>query len=82
MRHIIHVHQANMRQGKPAIIDRTYIRSTHHTNLAVLCECGKVAATIVQSEQQDACGAHIWIEATKTNGNGYSSEQTMSSIKI
>ena len=76
MRHKIHVHQQKMRQGEPAIIDRTYLRSTHHTSLEIICPCGcdEIAAVMVQSKEQDACGAHIWIEATKTSGDGLDAE--------
>lgn len=75
MKHVIHVHQANMRQGKPAIIDRTYIRSTHHKNLSIICpHCDKKAAVVVQTTEQDACGAHITIKAVKTKGDGEDAE--------
>jgi hypothetical protein len=75
MQHTIHVHQAKMRMGQPAIIDRTYIRSTHHKNLTIVCpHCNKDAAVIVQTTEQDACGAHITIKATKTYGDGLNSE--------
>lgn len=76
MKHTIHVHQQKMRKGQPAVIDRTYIRSTHHRRLEIICPCGcdEVAAVVVQSKVQDACGAHIWIEATKTSGDGPDAE--------
>jgi hypothetical protein len=65
-----------MRQGKPAIIDRTHIRSTHHRNLKIICPgCDEVAATVIQTTEQDACGAHITIQATKTSGDGPDPEQ-------
>ena len=70
MKHVIHVHQQRMRSKKPAIIDRTYKRSTHHTKLDIVCKRGEVAATVIQHEEQDACGAHIWIEAEYTAGDG------------
>ena len=76
VKHEIHVHHQNMRAGKPAVIDRTYKRSTHHTRLEILCPCGcdEVAAVMIQSKEQNACGAHIWIEATRTRGDGPESE--------
>ena len=76
MKHEIHVHQQRMRKGLSAIIDRTYKRSTHHTRLEIICPCGcdEVAAVMVQHTEQNACGAHIWIEATKTVGDGPSPE--------
>ena len=47
MKHTIHVHQANMRQGKPAIIDRTYKRSNHSMYLAIKCPtCHTTAAEV------------------------------------
>lgn len=64
-----------MRQGKPAIIDRTYKRSTHHTHLIIVCpHCDREAAEVIQTTEQDACGAHITIHATKTLGDGQDSE--------
>ena len=75
MKHTIHVHQQKMRKGEPAIIDRTYIRSTHHSNLSIVCpHCDKKAAVVIQTTEQDACGAHITIQATKTIGDGKDSE--------
>lgn len=66
MKHIIHVHQQKIRKNEPAIIDRTYKGSTHHSQLAIVCECGKKAATVIHSPQPDSCGARVWIEATNT----------------
>lgn len=66
MKHIIHVHQQNIRQNKPAIIDRTYKGSTHSTSLDIVCKCGEVAATVVQQEKPDSCGARVWIKADAT----------------
>lgn len=66
MKHTIHVHQQNIRQNKPAIIDRTYKGSTHSTSLEIVCECGKVAATVTQSEIPDSCGARVVIKASAT----------------
>lgn len=67
MKHTIHVHQANMRQGKPAIIDRTYKRSNHSMYVAIKCPtCHTTAAEVIQTTAQDACGAHITIQATET----------------
>jgi hypothetical protein len=68
MRHVIHIHQLNMRQGRPAIIDRTYRGSTHHERLEIVCPCGceQVAAVVVQSPTPDRCGARAWIEAGLT----------------
>lgn len=64
MKHTVHVHQQAMRQGAPAIIDRTYKGSTHHRRLEIVCgSCGEVAATVVQSDTPDRCGARVWIEA-------------------
>ena len=75
MRHTIHVHQAKMRMGQPAIIDRTYIRSTHHKKWKIICpHCQEEAAVVVQTTEQDACGAHITIQAVKTQGDGQNSE--------
>ena len=64
MKHIIHVHQQNIKKGINAIIDRTYKGSTHHKSLAIHCpSCGTVSATVVQSDTPDRCGARVWIEA-------------------
>jgi hypothetical protein len=68
MRHVVHVHQQNIKKGLPAIIDRTYKGSTHHTHLDILCGCGEVAATVVQSPTPDHCGARVWIEASHVQG--------------
>lgn len=69
MKHVIHVHQQNIRKDLDAIIDRTYKGSTHHRRLNIVCPCGcnKVAATVVQSEKPDSCGARVWIEASITS---------------
>jgi len=67
MKHIIHVHQQKIRKGLAAIIDRTYKGSTHHQSLNIICpHCLNVAATVVQSEAPDRCGARVWIEAEET----------------
>lgn len=66
MRHTIHVHQLRMRRGESAIIDRTYKGSTHSRKVTILCpSCHTPAATVVQSEKPDSCGARIWINATE-----------------
>ena len=54
---IVHVHQAEMRKGNPAIIVRTWRGSTHHRSVEF-----NGPARIVQSATPDACGARIWIE--------------------
>lgn len=56
MRKVLHVHQALMRQGKPALICRTYKGSTHHGEIKVLGP-----STLVQSATPDSCGAKITI---------------------
>jgi hypothetical protein len=68
MKHIIHVHQQKIKKGLDAIIDRTYKGSTHHRRVEIICPCGcgHVAATVVQSETPDSCGARVWIEAQDT----------------
>jgi hypothetical protein len=67
MKHIIHVHQQNIKKGLAAIIDRTYKGSKHQRTLDIVCpHCDNVAATVVQSETPDKCGARVWIEAEKT----------------
>jgi hypothetical protein len=68
MKHVVHVHQQNIRRGQAAIIDRTYRGSTHHERLEIICGCGceQVAAVVVQSRQPDRCGARVWIEASDT----------------
>ena len=58
MKAIIHVHQANLRAGKPAIIIRCYKGSTHHREVYV-----NGPMRIVQSDEPDRCGARCWIEA-------------------
>lgn len=68
MKHIIHIHQLNLKKNDDAIIDRTYKGSTHHRNLIIHCpSCHSVAAEVVQSETPDHCGARAWIEATETS---------------
>lgn len=57
MKAIIHVHQAKMRKGEPAIIIRTYKGSTHHREVS--CD-GPMR--IVQSDVPDRCGARVVIE--------------------
>lgn len=66
MKHVIHVHQQNIKKGAPAIIDRTYKGSQHSRTLNIVCKCGEVAATVVQSDVPDSCGARVWIEAGAT----------------
>jgi len=64
MKHIIHVHQQKIKKNLAAIIDRTYKGSKHSRKLTVVCpHCGNDAATVVQSETPDSCGARVWIEA-------------------
>jgi hypothetical protein len=68
MKHIIHVHQQKIRKGLDAIIDRTYKGSKHYRRLDIVCpSCNCVAATVVQSDTPDSCGARVWIEASGTN---------------
>jgi len=63
MKTIIHVHQQKIKKNEPAIIKRTYLGSTHHTYLEVLCKgCNEVAAKIVQSKTPDRCGARVVIQ--------------------
>lgn len=59
---IVHVHQAEMRKGNPAIIIRTYKGSTHHREVKF-----DGPWTIVQSEVPDSCGARVWIEGQYEN---------------
>jgi phage terminase large subunit GpA-like protein len=67
VKHVIHIHQANMRMGEPAIIDRTYKGSTHHRQLGILCpHCDEIAAVVTQSDVPDRCGARVWIDAERT----------------
>lgn len=68
MKHIVHVHQQNIKKGLAAIIDRTYKGSKHQRSLDIICpHCSSVAATVVQSEEPDRCGARVWIEASETS---------------
>ena len=68
MKHVIHVHQQRIRQGLAAIIDRTYKGSTHHRHVDIVCpNCGHTAASVVQSEQPDHCGARVVIRCVETN---------------
>ncbi len=66
MKHVIHVHQQKIRKGEPAVIDRTYKGSTRSRGLAIKCFCGQTAATVIQSDTPDSCGARVWIEANLT----------------
>ena len=67
MKHIIHIHQQNLRKDEPAIIDRTYKGSVRSRDLDIMCmDCGKRAAVVVQSSEPDRCGARAWIEADET----------------
>lgn len=68
MKHVLHVHQQKIKKGLPAIIDRTYKGSTHHTKLEIICPCGcdEVAAVFIHSPNPDSCGARVWIEAQET----------------
>lgn len=70
MKHIIHVHQQKIRKNEDAIIDRTYKGSSHHRTLHIICPCGcgHVAATVIQSDNPDSCGARVWINAEITSG--------------
>jgi hypothetical protein len=70
LKHIIHVHQQKIKKGLAAIIDRTYKGSTHHTSLDIVCpHCSNIAATVVQSDTPDKCGARVWIEAESTKND-------------
>lgn len=61
MKATVHVHQANIRKGEPAIIVRTYKGSTHHREVRI-----DGSILLVQSDTPDRCGARVWIE-TDTN---------------
>ena len=68
MKHVIHVHQRKIKQNEPAIIDRTYKKSTHHRKINILCPyCKKSAAKITQSDVPDHCGARVVIVAQEVN---------------
>jgi hypothetical protein len=68
VKHVVHVHQQRIKKGLAAIIDRTYRGSTHHRQVQILCpSCNAVAATVVQSDTPDSCGARVWIEASETS---------------
>lgn len=63
MKHTIHIHQQKLRKNQPAIIDRTWRNTTHHTQLTIHCpNCGTPTATIKQTDTPDKCGARAWIE--------------------
>ena len=81
MKHIVHVHQQKIRKNEDAIIDRTYKGSTHHRRLEIICPCGcgEVAATVVQADEPDSCGARVWIEATETRVVGETNDALNSS---
>ena len=59
MKAVLHVHQAKMRKGEPAIIVRTYKGSTHHRRVSIIGP-----AVMIQSLVPDACGARVWVETT------------------
>ncbi len=67
VKHVIHIHQQKIRKGEPAIIDRTYKGPTHSRQLNIHCSCGEIAATVIQSDTPDHCGARVWIEAKETS---------------
>jgi len=59
-RKIIHVHQAEMRKGNPAIIVRTHKGSSHYRTV----ECDG-PFTVTQSDKPlDGCGARVWVTTT------------------
>lgn len=53
----IHIHQALMRKGLPAIIVRTYRGSKHYKKVEILGP-----STIIHADEPDRCGARCWIE--------------------
>lgn len=57
MKKTIHIHQAKLRRGEPAIIVRTYKGVSHHRRVEVLGPC-----VIVNAASPDRCGARCWIE--------------------
>ncbi len=57
MKHQVHIHQQRLRQGKPAIIHRTYKGSEYHQEFEV-----PKGARVIQPEKPLSCGARAWIE--------------------
>lgn len=55
---IIHIHQARIRKGLPAIIVRTWKGVTYSREV----EFGN-GAKLLQPEKPLACGARVWIES-------------------
>lgn len=54
---VIHVHQAKIRKGEPAVIVRRRGKSKHFTRVEILGP-----STMVHSVIPDSCGARVWIE--------------------
>lgn len=54
---IIHVHQALLKKGEPAVIVRRRGKSRHFTRVQILGP-----STVVHSPTPDRCGARVWIE--------------------
>ncbi len=57
MKHQVHIHQQRLRQGKPAIIHRTYKGTSYHREYEV-----PAGAKVIQPEKPLSCGARAWIE--------------------
>lgn len=56
-RAIVHIHQAKMRKGEPAIIVRRRGKSLHFSAIDVLGP-----STVIHSPTPDRCGARAWIQ--------------------
>lgn len=54
---IIHVHQAKIKKGEPAVILRRRGRSRHFSRVEI-----NGPSTMIHSPEPDRCGARVWIE--------------------
>jgi hypothetical protein len=57
MKKVIHVHQAKLKKGEPAVIVRTYKGSQHFSKVHI-----SGPSTMIHSAEPDRCGARAWIE--------------------
>lgn len=56
-RAVIHVHQAKIRKGEPAVIVRRRGKSLHFTRVEIAGP-----SVMIHSPVPDSCGARVWIE--------------------
>jgi len=68
----IHVNQQRIRQNlkhgqdEPVITAKNYKFNRYAKRVDIVCGCGEVAASVIQSTDKPlSCGARVWVETEK-----------------